>query len=43
MNTSASFGTMPSTRGLISHPQVETTMSRVSSASSFIIAVEPVG
>ena len=37
VKVAASFGTMPSTRGLMSQPSVETMMSRVPSPSSFIV------
>ena len=42
-NTSTSFGTMPSARGLMSQPQVVTIMSRVPSPSSFMVGVVPAG
>ncbi len=41
--TLASFGTMPRTRGLMSHPVVLTMMSRVPSPSSFIVCPVPPG
>ena len=39
----ASFGTMPSARGLMSQPVVEMMMSREPSPNSFIVAPVPVG
>ncbi len=39
----ASFGTMPSARGLMSQPVVEMIMSREPSPNSFMVAVVPDG